>query len=350
MVRAFLFSLALAVGLGASAFGPAAAQGAPLFSDTSEVPLTIEGPINTIVRTAAQSTAVHPATLIAGEQRFNIELSARGLTRRTGGYCSFPPLRINFENNTLRGTLFQGQNHLKLVTRCRTGGENLVVLEYLIYRIYNELTPQSFNVRPVRVTYRDSEGRRREETQFGFLIEDVDDMAHRNHLVALDVQNGAVSSAGLDANAAARDGLFQYMIGNLDWDMTSGHPGDDCCHNGKLLAATAAARTNVVPVPYDFDYSGFVNAPYAVPPAQLTDVHNVLTRYYRGWCRNNDQIPAAIEVFRARRAAITALIAGETRLPEARRRTAQNYIDAFYAVLDDPRRVQSQITGHCRER
>lgn len=346
MFRSLGFGLAFGLVALFSA-GPAAAQ-APLFSDNSELAMTIEGPINTIVRNAVRSTDPSPATLTVGEQRFNIELSARGLTRRTGGYCSFPPLRINFENNTLRGTIFQGQNHLKLVTRCRTGGENLVVLEYLAYRIYNELTPQGFLVRPVRVTYHDSEGRRRDEVQFGFLIEDVDDLAQRNHLAALDVRNGTVPATQLDPRAATRVGLFQYMISNLDWDMVSGPAGEDCCHNGKLLAASEAARANVVPVPYDFDYSGFVNAPYAVPPEAITAVHNVTTRYYRGYCRYNDQLPAVIAEFQSRRAAITALIAGETRLPDARRRTAQAFINGFYAVLDDPRRVQSQLTEHCR--
>lgn len=346
MVRALGFGLVLLL---ATAFsGERAAAQAPLFSDNSELAITIDGPINTIVRSAMRSTEAHPATLSVGDRHYNIELSARGLTRRTGGYCTFPPLRINFENNTLRGGLFEGQNHLKLVTRCRNGGDDLVVLEYLIYRIYNELTPQGFLVRPVRVTYHDSEGNRREEVQFGFLIEDVDDLAHRTHLTALDVQNGAVPSANLNPQAAVRVALFQYMISNLDWDMVSGHAGEDCCHNGKLLATNAAARTDVVPVPYDFDYSGFVNAPYAVPPAQLTAVHNVVTRYYRGYCRNNDQLPAVIEEFRSHRAAIAALIAGEERLPEGRRRTAQNFIDAFYATLDDPRRVQSQLVEHCR--
>lgn len=341
-----------AVALLAIGAAPAVAQ-TPLFSDNSELQVTIDGPIGELVRTAARSTDPFPAVVtlhgLGEPQRYDIELSARGFSRRTGGICNFPPIRLDFDRSALRGTILERQNRLKLVTRCRAGRsyEQLTVLEYLAYRMYNEITPHSYRVRPVSVTYRDNNGRRREETQFNFLIEDVDDVARRNGLVAIDVLADEVRSAQLDANASAIVGLFQYMLGNLDWDMVSGHAGEECCHNGKLMAASQAARDNVVPIPYDFDYSGFVNAPYAIPPESIR-VPNVRTRYYRGYCRHNDALPAAIERFRERRAAIFALIDGETRLTDARRRTARRFIEEFYAVIDDPDRVQNQLIERCR--
>src|SRR5690606_10071111 len=124
------------------------------------------------------------------------------------------------------------------------------------YRLYNEITPYSFRVRPLRVTYRDS-ANGREQSQFNFVIEDADDMARRNdNYVELDVMSNEVRSSQLDPDVAARVGLFQYMIGNLDWDMVAGPEGEECCHNGKLIAASATSRERVVPTPYDFDMSG----------------------------------------------------------------------------------------------
>jgi hypothetical protein len=137
------------------------------------------------------------------------------------------------------------------------------------------------------------------------------------------------------------------MIGNLDWDMVAGPEGDECCHNGKLLAASAESRAAVVPVPYDFDFSGFVDAPYATPPEGI-DVNSVRNRRYRGYCRHNDELPAAIAHFRSRRAALYAVIDGEARLPEARRRAAREFLAGFFAVLDDPARVQRELIGRCR--
>jgi hypothetical protein len=129
--------------------------------------------------------------------------------------------------------------------------------------------------------------------------------------------------------------------------MTRGHAGEICCHNSKLLAANATQRTSLIPIPYDFDSTGFVNPPYAGVPEGL-GVTSVLTRVYRGMCRHNDQIPAAIAEFQAHRATFAALIAGETRLAEGRRRTAQNYIDSFYDIISDPQRVDRQIIQRCR--
>jgi hypothetical protein len=329
---------------------PAAAQ-TRLFSEDSELPILIEGPVNEIVRRAARNTDPAPAVLTIGAQRFEMELSPRGFSRRTRGICQFPPLRINLNGPgaARRDTIMRGQNRLKLVTRCRSGAnyEQLIVLEYLTYRLYNEITPISYRVRPVRTTYRDSDSRRREDVQFNFLIEDVGDVAERNRLQAIDVQSGEVPSNQLNPQQASLVGMFQFMIGNLDWDMVQGPPGEECCHNGKLLAANETARTNVMPVPYDFDYSGFVNAPYATPP-EGSPARNVRQRYYRGLCRFNEHAPAAAEHFRSRRERLYAVINAETRLSDARRTEAREYIENFFEVLDDPQRFQRQVLDNCR--
>ncbi len=335
-----------------SAALPANAQ-TPLFSDNSELQLLIEAPLNTLVRESRRSTDPHAGTVTlagSGEARaWAIQLSARGFSRRTRDLCSFPPLRMAFDGGGRQGTIFQAQNKLKIVVRCRPGAnyEQLIVLEYLAYRLYNEITPLSYRVRPVRITYRDSEGRRREETQFNFLVEDVDDLARRNRREALEVQPGEVPSTALDPQAAIRFAMFQFMIGNLDWDMVRGPAGDECCHNSKLLGASASARASLVPAPYDFDFSGFVSAPYAAPPESIP-IRDVRQRYYRGLCRHNEQVPAVLEHFRSRRDSINAVIAGEARLTDARRRTAQTYIDDFYELINDPERVQRLIIDHCR--
>ena len=185
---------------------PASAQ-TRLFSDDSELQVVIEAPLNTLVRTAARNTdphrrRVHRHRRAARRSASTSSSSAGGVSRRTGGICTFPPLRLNFDGDAVRGTLMQGQNRLKLVTRCRNGAnyEQLTVLEYTAYRLYNEITPLSFRVRPARVTYRDTDGRRREDTQFNFLIEDVDDLARRNgRRVELEVAPDTVRSSQLDA-------------------------------------------------------------------------------------------------------------------------------------------------------
>ncbi|MBL8547411.1 MAG: hypothetical protein JNL81_13175 [Hyphomonadaceae bacterium] len=341
-----MWTAALAGALAFCVIAPASAQ-TRLFSADTELPIVIEGPINDLVRRAARNTDPVAAAITIEDRRYEMELSPRGFSRRTLGICQFPPLRINLAGER-QGTIMQGQNKLKLVTRCRSGVayEQLNVLEYTAYRLYNEITPWSYRVRPVRVTYRDTDGRRREDTQVNFLIEDSGDLARRNNHVEIEVRSREVGSRQLNPEQAALVGLFQYMIGNLDWDMVEGAE-EDCCHNGKLFASSATSRENVIPVPYDFDYSGFVNAPYATPPPGMP-VQSVRQRYYRGLCRYNDQAIAAAEVFRSRRDRLYAVIEGETRLTPPRRNAARAYIESFYEVLDDPERFQRQVIANCR--
>jgi hypothetical protein len=73
-------------------------------------------------------------------------------------------------------------------------------------------------------------------------------------------------------------------------------------------------------------------------------------RVFRGLCRHNNELPAAAAAFTARREEIMALIAGEPRLGDARRRTAQRYIEEFFNVLSDPARFERAVTRNCRER
>jgi hypothetical protein len=348
MIRTICLALAATL---ASA-GAAAAQ-TPLFSDNSELAVTVEAPFSTLIRTARRSTEPHPGALVVtgqGEpQRYNLLVSARGQTRRVTDRCTFPPLRIDFENNQLRETIFRGQNRLKLTTHCRPSANyaQYYVLEYTAYRLFNEITPMSFRARPLRVTYHDTEGRRADETHFGFFVEDEDDLARRNGREALEIETGVANATMLDPEASVRYALFQFMIGNVDWDMVQSATGRDCCHNTRLLAASETARSALVPAPYDFDSAGFVDAPYAAAPEALR-MRSVRERLYRGYCRHNDELPAAIAHFQSRRAAINAVIANETRLSAQRRQTAQRYIDGFYDLISNPQAVQRQLVERCR--
>lgn len=326
---------------------PAAAQ-TRLFSDSSEQQVTLEGPFNTLVRRSARNVDPYPAVLTLSDgARFDVQVSARGMFRRISGACNFPPLRIAFQQEQVRGTLFQGQNRLKLVTQCRPNYQHLIVLEYTAYRLYNAITPYSFRAHPLRVTYRDTEGRRREEIQFNYVTEDIDDVAHRNHRSAVQIQSGAYRSEHLDPRTTALVSVFEFMIGNLDWDFLNITEGRACCHNINHLGASQTATDGLIPVPYDFDHSGFVNAPYATPPEGIP-IRNVRQRYYRGYCRHNDQLPAVLELFRQHRNEFNAIIDGETRLTDARRRQAHQYIDDFFAIADNPQEWDRQVVQRCR--
>ena len=343
-MRTLISILACALALSAV---PAAAQ-TTLFTDAAPLQLTLEAPLARIVARAPTSLEPWPATLtLAGAAPLPVRVNPRGVSRRVGGFCTFPPLAIAFETGYVRGSPFDGQQKLKLVSYCRPGAiyEQYLVREYTAYRLYNLLTPMSLRVRPAQMTYHDTEGRRGDRTSFAFLIESIDDLARRNGRVELETEVNTVATTQLDPAASTRYALFQYMIGNLDWDFTSGKTGERCCHNNKLLARADAA-TDLVSVPYDFDYSGFVDTPYSVPPSTIP-VYDVRTRYYRGPCRFRAEIPAAVALFQSRRADMLALIAAEPRLTDASKQSLTAYLGTFFATLDDPARTQRELTGRC---
>ncbi|HEY2481272.1 MAG TPA: hypothetical protein VGI30_03605 [Caulobacteraceae bacterium] len=351
MVRVFLGLAALAWMLAS----PAAAA-SHLFTDDAPLHITLTAPFPALVRTAKYALNPYPATLTLTDQAgaapksFPIQVRARGISRRKV-YCAFPPLMLTFDKQAMHGTLFHGQKKLKLVTYCKTPPdyEQRVMLEYLIYKLYNLITPVSLRVRAAEVTYRDSASDPG-VTRFGYLIEDMNETADRNQRDELTAVSHQVSLGQLNAHAATRAAVLEFMIANLDWEFLASAPGEACCHNMRLLAAqgaTPATASAVTPVPYDFDFSGFVDSPYAGPPPGIP-IDRVTDRYFRGFCAMDAEIPSVAREYLARRADMKALIDNQPQLTAAFRDKTDHYLDGFFDVLNDPARLQSQLIRHCR--
>ena len=325
----------------------AAEPAKPLFASNDTIRFTITGPISMIANKAEQSEAPQPATLtLAGRAETHpIMLSARGITRRKNDVCQFPPLRVQFAAPPPASSLFQGQKRLKLVTHCRESAafQQHVLLEYAAYRMYNILTPASFRVRLAQVDYVEANGRLK-ASRVGYFIEDTDDLARRNGLREAKVPD-RIPAAQLGPRDAARVALFEYMIGNLDWSMRAGPAGQGCCHNSRLIAP-AAATTNLTPVPYDFDYSGLVDAPYAVPPEGLP-VKSVRKRYYRGYCRHNGEALAAAAELRAQRGALIATLGQVPQIDARTVRKASQFLDGFFADIATDQAVSANLLKDC---
>jgi hypothetical protein len=304
----------------------------PLFAADDMIRLTIKGPIQEVSRTGDRSSGPRPATLtLAGPspETHAIMLSPRGITRRKSETCQFSPLRVEFTQRPAATSLFRGQRRLKLVTHCRgsAGFQQFLLLEYAAYRLYNALTPASFRVRLATIDYVGEDGRPI-TTRLGFFIEDTDDAARRNGMREARVGD-RISSAQLNDREAARVAAFQYLIGNLDWSMIAGPAGDGCCHNSRLIAPAQGATTGLVPIPYDFDFTGFVDAPYATPPDGL-GVRSVRHRHYRGFCRLNPQAATAMKEITGRRAELLAVLGRIPQLEERTRRKAAAFLDGFF--------------------
>jgi hypothetical protein len=225
---------------------------------------------------------------------------------------------------------------LPLTTHCKTGTqyEQYVLKEYLAYRIYNTLTDKSLRVRLARVTYHDTSGRTEPLERFAFFVEHFDSLAAYHDAVVYKPEQFDVRHA--DADEMAVLDVFQYLIGNTDWSAAF--------HHNIVLIRDAVGL--VTAVPYDFDFSGLVDAEYATPAPQLP-IRGVTQRLFRGVCRPDTDWPHVFETFEARRAALTELTHGLD-APSSVQVDAQHYVDGFFDVLESPARREREIVAACR--
>ena len=313
-----------------------------LFAGDEVISLTISGPLSGISRSPDAKPVPGVLKVTGGApETLPVELSTRGITRRMKQICSFPPLRVEFTQKPPKTSLFRGQKRLKLVTHCQSGDkyQQDVLLEYSAYRLYRSFTSESFNARLAKVDYVGEDGSAL-TTRFGFFLEDIDDVARRNGQERLRRAN-RISPTQLEPDAAARFAVFQYMISNLDWAMTASPPGRDCCHNSRLIGAKDST-TGLITVPYDFDYSGLVDAPYAVPPDSI-HVANVRVRRYRGFCQHNEQARVFATSLPARRASLLGIVDQVPQLSDGSRQRAASYLGDFFDEMSSPAKIDEML-------
>ena len=265
----------------------------------------------------------------------NIQLSARGEFRRTN--CFMPTMKLDFKNENSKLNSFK---KLKLVCGCSTGqaDERLVLREFLIYKVYNVLTDMSFRVRLLHINYSDTRGKMKSYSQYGFLIEDMGDMAKRNK--CKEVEGPAFHPNLTNKPQMNLVDIFQYMIGNTDWSV----PG---FHNIKLMRSRQDTLSAPYVIPYDFDFAGLVNATYASPREEL-GITSVRERLYRGFPRNMTEIEVTLNIFREKREEITKLVNNFEILDSRSRKDFLKYMDDFYDMIDNKKQVERVFINGAR--
>lgn len=324
----------------------ATADGRPLFASDEILTLRIDAAMHTIVRRADDRPVVDGVlnyTDSAGQDvTIPVTMTTRGKSRLA--YCSFPPLSITMKRKQARGTLFDGQKKLKIVTHCKNGSthERYLLQEHGIYRAFNVLTDHSFRVRKLELTYGDTDGKRKDETHAAFFIERDNDVAARLGMETLKVSQNKPEQ--LDGEHANLFSLFQFLIANTDWSMIKG-PGDEgCCHNGKVIIPPGSESGWMV-LPYDFDQAGIIHTKYSMPANGL-GLKSVRQRLYRGRCLNIGYLDANIARVNEHRTALEEALVPPV-MKGGTRSSAMKYIDNFYKIVNDPKKRQQQIVDDC---
>jgi hypothetical protein len=266
-----------------------------------------------------------------------VRLKSRGEFRN--GYCSFPPIRLNFSKSEFKKTDLKKIDKIKLVTHCQSGNEEYLFKEYLIYKLYNVLTDYSFRVRLADIDYISTTGKSKTIRSYGFFIEPLDFLAEREKTVA--VESLTLNQKNILPEMMDRVAIFFYMIGNVDWSV----PGQ---HNCKVLSGNNFALPGLGSiVPYDFDYSGLVDASYAIPTEGL-GIESVRQRLYLGICRTDEEFINALKEFKDKKTDFYRVINEFTYLSEKSKKAMIKYLDEFFQSIENDNSILFKFRNQCK--
>jgi hypothetical protein len=339
----------LLIGLKASAQSDGSAPvHRPLFDDEATLAITIEGPLKTIMRTRDESEeypSIFKYTDADGtEHTLDINLRIRGKFRAKKETCNFAPLRVNFQKKQVKGTLFEGQDKIKLVTDCQSSKsryQQILLKEYLAYKILNVLTDQSFSARLLRVTYIDTDNKNKSRESYAFFIEEKEHIGERIGHELIKIPRTKYNA--LDPAQSNLVNVYEYFIANTDFSLVAGPKDSDCCHNAVLYQKDGGP---IISIPYDFDHAGLIDAPYAAPNPKFK-IKTVKTRIYRGRCANNENLDSTFQLFLDKRDAINEVVNGLEGFDDKSRKKMTKFIDDFYKDISTPKNVEKKFFKKC---
>jgi len=326
----------------AAIFEPAAYKGLDFFASEDLLEMTLAFDIKGLVKSKSKPE-YFDASLTVKESDTDsitqhIKVKARGYFRCN--FCSFPPLMMKFKNKNDDAIQVEGKT-LKLVTHCHPTSkfDEYVLKEYLAYKLLNNLDSNySFKTRLVRIHYVDVNKSKNSYTAYGILIENETMLAQRNNAVI--IKSDKFTPKDMNPTDLNRMALFNFMIGNTDWSV-------QMQHNIKILLSFDKPHGKGIPVLYDFDYSGLVNAYYSAPFEELP-IKSVTERYYQGICTGAEQLKPLIEEFAGLKDRMLGTIQDFPYLSKNDKKQAVSYISSFYGLYRNQNFIISQLNRTCK--
>ena len=309
-----------------------------LFDIDSILQITLTGDLHSLFNDRSDNSTDHPLVISYRAENGNdvalsIQAKTRGHFRKTMGNCKYPPILLQFSNrDTPESSIFHEQHKLKLVVPC--SGDEYVVREWMVYKIYNLVSSESFRARLVRITLNDTKKKKLSPPFYGFVLEEERQLAARNHDIVIKKQMNPKEVA---PDAFLKMAVFQYLIGNTDWSVQY--------QNIKLIATDSNALP--VAVPYDFDHAGLVNPPYAQPAEEL-NMRSVRERRYRGYCINGMKaFEDVFALYNRLKPAIYKLYDDCPLFDSKYKKETLAYFDEFYKTINDPVAAKKEFTYPC---
>lgn len=312
----------------------------PIFQAAKPIEVSLYGPFSQLRKDRQVETQYRNGYIMykgdSGDVRVPVRLRTRGIWRKKN--CDIPPLLVNFPKDSAKKTLFAKNDRLRLTMHCKDNDdyEQYVLQEYNIYRVQRLLTKYSYDVRLARVTYIDSEKKDTVTTRWGFFQEQDDAFTER--VGASLVTTQGAGPGDLNPYESAFFGVWQYFVANSDFSIRA-------LHNVVLVFKD----DEHIPVARDFDWSGAVNARYAVPNPILK-IRSVTTRVMRGYCADPAEYDKVFALFKQNKDAMYALYKDELMGPLMKPNVVANtlkYYDEFFETINDPKRAKRYIVDEC---
>jgi hypothetical protein len=118
-------------------------------------------------------------------------------------------------------------------------------------------------------------------------------------------------------------------------------------HNGKLLYVDK----DIIPLPYDFDMSGWVNPSYATVNTSL-GIQSVQERKYRGFKRDNQYFYQVRDEFLEKKALLMDLVASfENDFSDPREyQNMLEFMNDFFEIIQDDTQFEKRIVAEARSK
>ena len=329
LITVVLFAFSL-VGLGQNAnTSVSLLEGKRLFEQIDLLPVRLKYSRKVLKKETNDSTFMDSELVYKMEngdwKTLDLKIRARGNFRRKS--CYFTPLKLKIKKKEAKETIFKGQKKLKMVLPClnEPSKDDNVIKEYVIYKMYELISPYYFNTRLLDIEYEDLKTKKSKLHQLkGILIEDDETVAKR---LEGKIVKRKFNPKGYNDLGAIRTAMFQYMIGNTDYSII--YP-----HNTKVVFVDK----KFIPVPYDFDLAGFVNTSYSIVSQtrkQKLPIEKVTERYYMGYQRDYNLFQQVRDEFIAHKQDLFAIISANESFFKNKRNytTAQKYIEDFFKII-----------------
>ncbi len=312
----------------------------PLFDNDDILRIKLTGKLTELFNDRNDNAVYHPMLLQYKDKNngpisIQLKIQTRGNFRRKKENCDMPPLMLNFAgSNKKNNSIFQDENKLKLVVPCK--GDEYVIKEWLVYKLYNLITEKSFKARLVQVEFEDSLKKKKTETHYCILLEDEKKVAARNKSFVWNKIK--VPMKNTDKEQFLKMAVFEFMIGNTDWSVPY-------LQNVKLITNDSSKAPYTVP--YDFDHAGMVSAPYALPAEEL-EMSSVVERRYRGYCETDKgKLAHVFSLFNQLKNKFYTLYASCQLINYRYKKFAANYLDDFFKIINNNKVMENAFGDPC---